>query len=198
MRVLLLAVVACAAGCLRTSAPADEFGADAPADEFTAEQAKALIPEAAGIPWNEFRKYSVGDSFPGNIRPPNGEPLTWVIFVLWVSPGPVNPEFCFLPRETTQINPSKLASLLAGPTDEAGTSRPYESLIHLEYITDCTCEVDSNTATGTVSFKAEKVYEGKVGYTARKKDGKWRIEEFRLPDRKTTLTLGADDKWVKK
>ena len=47
-------------------------------------------------------------------------------------------------------------------------------------------------------LEAEKVYEGKVEYTARKKDGKWRIEEVRLPDVKVTTTLGADGKWVKK
>jgi hypothetical protein len=36
------------------------------------------------------------------------------------------------------------------------------------------------------------------GSTSRKKGGAWRIEEFRLPDPKVTLALGADGKWVKK
>jgi hypothetical protein len=194
MRVLLLVVVACAAGCLRTSAPAGEFGADAPADEFTTEQAKPLVCEAAGIPWNEFRRYSEDGWHHGNIRPPNGEPLTWVVFQFWLedSGWRVHPSVFYL---GTQINRWKIAGIMAGP---GGTFRPYESMIHPEYITDCTCEVDGDTATGTVSFKAQEEYAGKVEYTARKKDGKWRIEQLRMPVLGITSTLRADGKWVTK
>jgi hypothetical protein len=193
VRVLLLAVVACAAGCLRTSAPPeDEFGADAPADEFTAEQAKALIPEAAGIPGTALRDLFAGADHM-NFRPPNGYSLTWAVMTVWDQP--VFPT-SFFPG--AQINLSRIAATMAGPKDKDGSPRPYESLIQPEYITDCTCKVDGDTATGTVSFKGGEDYEGTAGYTARKREGQWRIEEFRLPALKITTTLGADGKWVKK
>ena len=166
------------------------------ADDFTAEKAKALIPDAAGMPAEEFQKLATNPVI-DNFKPSRGHTPTW--WMMTYRPGPDTPKnpttFKFL-GET--VNPSALADAISGPKDENGKFRKYASIVHPEYITDCTCKVDGDTATGTVSFKAEKAYEGKVEYTARKKDGKWRIEEFRLPEFKTALALGADGKWVKK
>jgi len=189
MRALLLVVVACAAGCSKAPAPVAD-------DVFTAEQAKALIPEAAGVPSAELRKEFEKPQIT-NFNWSNGQSLTW--WLLTYHPGPNDP----VPTSVKlfpdgEIKPAELAAALLGPKDKDGEYRKYASIIHPEYITDCTCKVDNDTATGTVSFKAGKAYEGKVEYTARKKDGKWRIEEFRIPDSKFTTTLGADGKWVKK
>jgi hypothetical protein len=166
------------------------------ADDFTAEKAKALIPEAAGMPAEEFQKLAENPVI-DNFKSARGDSLTW--WMLTYQPGPDTPKnptsFKFLGES---VNPAALANAISGPKDKNGKVRAVSTLIHPEYITDCTCKVDGDTATGTVSFKAEKAYEGKVEYTARKKDGKWRIEEFRLPEFKTTLALGADGKWVKK
>ena len=187
MRSLLL--VACCSLAAPAVRAADE-GA------LTPEKAKALIPEAAGMPADELRELS-GTADPAKFRSAKGHSLTW--WLLTYVPGPDAPKnptsFKFL---GDALNPAKTASALAGPKDKDGKHRAYASLIHPEYITDVTCKADGDTATGTVTFKAEKVYEGKVEYTARKKDGKWRIEEFRLPDYKVTLALGADGKWIKK
>lgn len=168
------------------------------ADDFGATQAKELIPEAAGIPANVFQKLgSDPNPTPDKLAAPRGQTLTW--WVMTYAPdknAPKNPKsFTFI---GDQVNVAYLANAISGPKDAEGKFRATATLIHPEYITDCTCKVDGNTATGTVSFIVEKSYEGKVEYTARKKDGKWRIEEFRLPDFKTTLALGADGKWVKK
>jgi hypothetical protein len=168
------------------------------ADDFGATQAKALIPEAAGIPADVFQKLGTDPNpTPDKLAAPRGQTLTW--WVMTYAPDkntPKNPtSFRFL-GET--INVAKIASAISGAKDDEGKYGPTATVIHPEYITDCTCKVAGNTATGVVSFKVEKVYEGKVEYTARKKDGKWRIEEFRLPEFKTTLALGADGKWVKK
>jgi hypothetical protein len=161
-------------------------------DAFTAAKARQLIPEAAGMPAKELKGLAESPTV-GNFRPSRGDSLTW--FVLNYAPDPkgkLPTSFRFIGEA---IDPARIAGALAGPK---GKDRKYASLIHPEYITDCTCEADGDTATGTVSFKAEKAYEGKVEYTARKKNGAWRIEEFRLPDLKVTLALGADGKWVKK
>jgi hypothetical protein len=171
-------------------------GCTAAAETFTAENAKALIPEAAGMSADELRKLGSGGD-PSKFEPPNGDSLTWL--ALKFAPGPD------APKDPTSLrflgdtpNPAVIGGAITGPKDKDGKPRKTATLIQPEYITDCTCKVDGDTATGTVTFKADKAYEGKVEYTARKKDGKWRIEEFRLPDLKITTTLGADGKWVKK
>jgi hypothetical protein len=189
MRSLLLAVVACVIGCSTPSAGEDKG--------LTPEEAKALIPEAAGAPAADLQKIGTTGGDPTKQIPSNGESLTWL--ALSYAPGPDAPKNPTALRfvEGT-LNPADFARAIMGPKDKDGKRRKYGTLIHPEYITDCTCKVDGDSATGTVTFKVEKVYEGKVEYTARKKDGKWRIEEFRLPDLKLTTALGADGKWVKK
>lgn len=169
------------------------------ADDFTAEKAKSLIPEAAGIPADVFEKLgSDPNPTPDKLAAPRGQTLTW--WTMSYAPNKDTPKkptsFRFL---SDTLNPAALARAISGPKDKDGKHRKYASLIHPEYITDCTVKVTGDTATGTVSFKVEKLYEGEVEYKARKnKDGVWRVEEFRLPDYKVTLALGADGKWVKK
>jgi hypothetical protein len=165
-------------------------------EALTPAKAKELIPAAAGMPAEELRELATSDD-PTKFRPSNGDSLTWLIIRHVPGPdAPKNPtSFRFL---TEPPNPAALAGAISGPKDKDGKFRNYGSLIHPAYITDCTCKVDGDTATGTVAFKADKVYEGKAEYTARKKDGKWRIEEFRLPDLKIATALGKDGKWAKK
>jgi len=164
--------------------------------DLTVAKAKRLISDAAGMPAEELRTLAQAQD-QAKFQPKNGDTLTWV--VLNYAPGadtPKNPtSFKFL-EET--INPAKLASAISGPKDMLGKFRSTATVIQPEYITDCTCKIDGDTATGTVSFKAEKLYEGKIDYTAKKKGGTWRIEEFQLPDLKLTIALGADGKWSKK
>ena len=195
---LVLLVTLTALGC---SPKGPSTPAAAPPDDpdaLTPEKAKALIPEAAGGPADEFRKLSSEDA--RKFRFSNGQSLTWLIMLSDAPgdrPGAVkNPtSFRFLGEIP---NAAALANAITGPKDKDGKFPSYASMIHPEYITDCTCKVDGDTATGTVTFKVEKLYEGKIDYVARKKDGRWRIEEFNLPDVKMRTVLGADGKWVKK
>lgn len=170
--------------------------ASAADDDFNVAKAKQLIPEAAGMSAKELKELAESPNPSVDFKPANGVSLTWAILSYNPAGGPKNPtSFRFLQEAP---NPARIAGAFSGPKDKAGNFRPVATAIHPEYITDCTAKVDGDTATGTVSFKAEKTYEGKVEYTARKKDGTWRIEEFRLPDLKITLVLGADGKWAKK
>jgi hypothetical protein len=187
MRSLLLIVAFCVFGTPAVRA----------ADDFTVEKAKALIPEAAGLPSAELQKLAAVGTDPEKYHPSNGDSLTWL--VLKYRPG------ADTPKEPTSLkflsDPVGLLPIFAaigGSKDKDGKLPKTATLIHPEYITDCTCKVDGDAATGTVTFRAEKAYEGKAEYTARKKEGKWRIEELRLPDLKITSALGADGKWVKK
>ncbi len=148
------------------------------------------------MPAEELRTVAQAQD-PTKFQPKNGDSLTWM--VLNFAPGadtPKNPtSFKFLEEP---VNPVKLAGAISGPKNILGKYRSISTVIQPEYITDCTCKVDGDTATGTVTFKAEKLYEGKVDYTAKKKGDTWRIEEFQLPDLKITIALGADGKWAKK
>lgn len=188
-RLVLLAALACPSFA-PLSARAD--------DALTPDKAKALIAEAAGVPAKAFEALSTAPNpTPDLLAEPRGQTLTW--WVMSYAPDkdtPKNPvAFKFL---TDQLNPSELAKAISGPKGADGKHRATATVIHPEYITDCTCKVEGEAAIGTVSFKVDKLYEGNIDYTARKKDGAWRIEGFRLPDYKVTLALGADGKWVKK
>lgn len=169
------------------------------ADDFTAEKAKALIPDAAGMPAGAVAEFSMAAVATEELLTASrGQTLAW--WVLVCAPDDLrkgSTSFKFLDYQI-QINPAKIADLMVGPKDKDGKRCKIATVIRGEDITDCTCKVDGDTATGVVSFKTERLYEGKIEYTARKKDGKWRIEEFRLPEYKVTLALGADGKWVKK
>ncbi|MCE9566643.1 MAG: hypothetical protein K8U57_31860 [Planctomycetes bacterium] len=164
--------------------------------DFTAEKAKALIPQAAGMLSKELQDIAQSPNPSAITKPSTGYSLTWAI--LNYAPGEDAKKITSFQFQDEQVNPSKLAFAISGPKDKDGKYRNYASVIQPEYITDCTCKVNGNTATGTVTFKAPKAYEGKVEYTARKKGETWRIEEFRLPDLKITVAIGDDGTWVKK
>ena len=72
------------------------------------------------------------------------------------------------------------------------------TFIHADRITDCSCKVDGDQATGTVTFKVPKLYQGKVDYMARRTDDKWQIVEFAMPGRDIHVVRGDDGKWKKK
>lgn len=71
----------------------------------------------------------------------------------------------------------------------------FVSVIHSEYITECTCTAEGTLAKGIVSFKAKDVYEGKVNYVARLTDGRWQITEFYFPRIGLGTILNQEGKW---
>jgi hypothetical protein len=158
---------------------------------LTAAQAKALLPEAAGVPADFLKRVAEEGTVVTGKVPPNGHSLTWAILTHAPPREPVkDPEFKFLAENAVNVG-----AVMAAISKSGG--KGYGSVIQPEFITDCTCTVKGDTATGVVTFKADKAYQGKVEYTARVKDGKWRVEEFRMPNLKIAVKLGADGKWVK-
>jgi hypothetical protein len=148
------------------------------------------------MPSAELQKFATDGGDPAKFKSAKGYSLTWAILSYAPDPNGKEPtSFRFL---SDTPNPVHIANAIVGPKGKDGKFDKTATIIQPEYITDCTCKVNGGTATGVVSFKAGTVYEGKVEYTARKKGGAWRIEEFRLTDPKITLALGADGKWVKK
>jgi len=72
------------------------------------------------------------------------------------------------------------------------------TFIHMDRITDFTCEVHADKATGTVSFKVPSLYQGKVEYVAQRFDGKWFITEFVMPAYGIHLVHSNDGLWKEK
>ena len=70
------------------------------------------------------------------------------------------------------------------------------TILHADRITDCTCIVEGDKATGKVSFRVPKLLEGKVNYVARRTEGKWRIEEFEIPAHDVHIIRTKDNKWL--
>ena len=71
----------------------------------------------------------------------------------------------------------------------------YYSMIHLDRITDFTCDVEGQTAKGSVSFKVPRLYEGKVQYLAERVEGCWRIKEFHLPTHRWRFVRTDAGEW---
>ena len=69
------------------------------------------------------------------------------------------------------------------------------TLIHAERITDFTCKVSGEIATGSVSFRVPDLYEGKIDYVARRKGTAWQIEEFKLPGYGKNVVRDATGLW---
>ena len=67
--------------------------------------------------------------------------------------------------------------------------------IHVERITNFTCEIDGDTARGTVSYKVPDLYRGNVNYVAQRKGDTWRITEFLMPAHEIHIVRDDDGKW---
>jgi hypothetical protein len=79
-------------------------------------------------------------------------------------------------------------SLLKGPV----------TFVNADRITDFTCEVDGDTAEGSVSFKVPELYQGKVDYVARRKEDEWQIEEFVMSTYDIHLVRNTEGTWEEK
>jgi hypothetical protein len=71
----------------------------------------------------------------------------------------------------------------------------YYSMIHADRIADFTCEVDDETARGSVSFQVPGQWAGKVQYAAERVDGRWRITEFQMPIHRWRFVRTETGRW---
>jgi hypothetical protein len=90
---------------------------------------------------------------------------------------------------------------IMSPPNPADFSRAMEgkevvSLVQAEYITECTCDVSGEEATGTVTYEAPKVYKGTFDYHASKTTTGWKIDRIMLPKLGVTLTRSDDGSWA--
>ena len=159
---------------------------DRETDAQVAERIKALIPEASSSPIKEWQVIGAA-STPPSIEKIKNQSLSMVLMIL-LPPAKENETFVL---DMKEVDPAKLAAVLQKSKD-----RGYGTLLQPEYLTECKCSVERDKAVGSVAFRAEGLYHGKVEFSATRKDGNWRIEEFRLPAFKKQIRLGADGLWT--
>jgi RNA polymerase sigma factor (sigma-70 family) len=160
-------------------------------DAEAAEAIKALIPEAASLPAKEWRKLDEVFAPPPTPDQFKNQPLSLVLFCVFS--GPLKNEAA---RKEFRVLDDVIAAHSLRVTPLKSEDKGYGTLLQPEFITDVTAMVQGNEATGVVSFRADKVYEGRVEYTARRtKAGGWRVEEFRMPAHKFRVTLQEDGNW---
>jgi len=72
------------------------------------------------------------------------------------------------------------------------------SMIHQDRITKVTCQVDEESATGTLSYNVPGMYSGKVDYVAEKQPTHWHITELIVSDYDIHLVRGDGGLWQEK
>ena len=108
--------------------------------------------------------------------------LTFMLFVFLAS-DKEKKQADFQPLIEGEFGPVSIANEVGRVRRRDRRLIPYEPMtcIHLDRITDCTCKIDGNTATGTVSFKVPGLYEGRSQFYAERLDGDWFICKFSMP-----------------
>jgi hypothetical protein len=165
-----------------------------------ASEIRKLVPFAAGMKLGDIDKLAtaVSSPKPSDVK---SKTLTLMLLSLKVKADDekAREEFHFL--RDRLVKPSELAKEINRSVRGIGRFRfalgPV-TMIHTDRITNFTCSVDGDTATEKVSFKAPKLCQGKVNYVARRKSGKWRLEEFTMPANKIHIVLADKGMWVQK
>jgi len=156
------------------------------ADEakLTVDQAKKLLPQAAGISNADFKALSEN---PRAVV--KSKSLSMVLLAL-KPPTQKNPgadkEFRVL-GENLAVSDVLEAMWIS-------KDKGYASFIQPKYVTDCTCKSTAERAEGVVTFKCD-LFAGRIPFVAQKTKDGWVITEFRLPHYKTKVVRGKDGVW---
>jgi hypothetical protein len=154
------------------------------------DEIRKLIPAAAAMSLKDFDKLATSATTP---KPSDLQQKTLTLMLLTVKAATTDEKAL---EEFRYLNgvpkPSQLAKEITRFVYGRGRFRialgPV-TMIHADRITDCTCNVEGDKATGRVSFRVPNLFEGKVNYVARRREGKWRIEEFFMPAHQIHIAL---------
>jgi hypothetical protein len=160
---------------------------------------KALIPAATAMSPDDFQKLATSAE---GMKPSDFAEQSLTVMLLGVQRGrseEAEKEFKWL-FEGGMAKPSAIVDEISrqGPLLRKLGVRPEPiTFVHADRITGCTCTVKADTATGTVSYQAPGLYEGKFDYIAKREKGKWQITELVMPARKTHIVRNAKGMWEK-
>jgi hypothetical protein len=158
------------------------------------EEVKKLIPGAAAMLRADFEKLAKSPTAP-KADDVADKSLTLMLLSLRPPEQPTEgqkAEFAFLTERVPP--PSKLAAEIY----RGRFSLAPATFIHANRITEITCEVAGDKATGAVSFKVPELYQGKVSYVAQRKETGWQITEFSMPAHGIQVVRGENGMWQEK
>jgi hypothetical protein len=153
--------------------------------KLTAELAKKLLPQAAGISNADF-KALLKDGRPDVIK---SKSLSLVLLALRPPKNPdaaKDKEFRVL-GDNIKVSDIRDAMWIS-------KNEGYASFIQPKYITECSCDSTADRAEGVVTFK-NKYFAGRIPFVAQSTKDGWVITEFRLPQSKTKVVRGKDGVW---
>jgi biopolymer transport protein ExbD len=158
-------------------------------------EVRSLLPAAAGIPNAQLQKLATSPTAP-KISEEDNQPLSLLCLTLsfnavHASRGELERAFRFATPGGRNPKPSEIAEVMAR-TKLLG----FYTMIHSQTVRKVTCEVKGDVATGIVEFVAANLFEARVLYRAARHKGKWRIEEFSLPEWQTRTVLQKDGTWT--
>jgi RNA polymerase sigma factor (sigma-70 family) len=190
----------------RVQTPGELEHPDGMPDEKVATKIRELIPQTSSSSMADLKRLSTPGEVPTLDRFDN-QSLTMVLLAL----EPPDADNAAARREFHYVedtpSPLKIAETLS-----RSRANGYCTFLQPDFITGLTCQVKGDVAKGVVSFrglyfrvrdlrdllnKGDPIYEGRVEYTARRIDGNWRLEEFRLPNYKLKVVRKADGNWKK-
>jgi hypothetical protein len=158
------------------------------------EEIKKLIPAATAMKKADFQELATSERAPSADQIED-KSLTLMLLALR-PPAEVteehNAEFSYVGEGFPQ--PSKIAAEVAGGRFSIAPA----TFIHAKRITDITCEVTGDEATGVISYKVPDLYQGKVHYVAQRKEGAWAITELSMPAHKIFIVRGENGLWQEK
>jgi len=161
-------------------------------EDTAAATIRRLIPAAAGSRADVLHAIAQSPTTPKPSDLLVDSALSSIVLMYKVHPPGVYEanaeEFCF--ESPTTPKPSGLVRELF-----RSKYLGYYSMIHADRITDFTCDVDGETAKGSVSFKAPGQWQGKVRYAAERADGRWRIKEFQMPIHRWRFVRTEAGRW---
>jgi len=162
------------------------------------DEIKKIIPSDSAMSPADFEKIATSKI----ARSPSAtkdRSLTWALLNLKPKKtDQAKNQFLFL--QSNPPDPAKLAAEIARPIS-FGKKRLYPqpiTFIHADRITGFGCMVESEKATGWVSFKVPDLYQGKVNFKAKKNLGKWQITEFMVPAYAIHLIQSEKGLWKEK
>lgn len=161
------------------------------ADDPAAREIRGKLSQAAGMPLDELvPPYLLRHVLPVGL--PDSKPLSVVMLVMMAdavdaTAKSLEAEYSVLDREPDHAEVER-AMLLS-------KERGYASVIQPELIDEFSCEIDGNTAKGSVRFRVTEGVAARVQFVAKRRGNAWHIEEFHLPAWKTKTVL-AEGKWI--
>lgn len=161
---------------------------------------KLLAPAASSMKLADLDKVATATTAPkpGDIE---AKTLTWMLLCASIANDDAEVLAEFGSIGDRPPKPSEMAKEMTRNVRGVGRFRfatgPV-TMIHGDRITDIHGEVNGDTATGVIKYRVPNLYQGKVHFVARKHDGKWRIEEFKMPARKVHIVLSEQGMWEEK